>query len=200
MVEKSVVQFSAHLVFQGVPCGMKPSHMKSGKGKGKVALSLCFNWSPRHEGVVGEWVYSSANSLTSALDGGEQLASRPGRFTPIVRAQNTHWIGGWVDPSWRLFIAITNSLCRRSIGDSLPCVDIFFLSVYVNTHSIEERFNQKLSIVTVTDPDPTFTKNKTFNKVRKENRGTEREGKVGERRRMRGKNIFLFCLVRTCNI
>jgi hypothetical protein len=31
--------------------------------------------------------------LTSALVGGEWLASRPGRFTP-----GTHCIGGWVDP------------------------------------------------------------------------------------------------------
>jgi hypothetical protein len=31
--------------------------------------------------------------LTSALDGGECLALRPGRFTP-----GTHWIGGWVGP------------------------------------------------------------------------------------------------------
>jgi hypothetical protein len=31
--------------------------------------------------------------LTSALAGGEWLASRHGRLTP-----STHWIGGWVDP------------------------------------------------------------------------------------------------------
>jgi hypothetical protein len=31
-------------------------------------------------------VYSSAHSLTSALDGGEWSASRPGRFTPRERA------------------------------------------------------------------------------------------------------------------
>jgi hypothetical protein len=36
-----------------------------------VKLSLCFNWAPRHEGVLGEWSYSSIHSLTSALDGGE---------------------------------------------------------------------------------------------------------------------------------
>jgi len=34
-----------------------------GKGKGKVRLSLCFNWAPRHEGVLGEWRYSSIHSL-----------------------------------------------------------------------------------------------------------------------------------------
>jgi hypothetical protein len=37
------------------------------KGKGKVVPVL--NWAPRHEGVLGEWRYSSTHSLTSALDG-----------------------------------------------------------------------------------------------------------------------------------
>jgi hypothetical protein len=52
------------------------------KVKVKVKLSLRFNRAPRHEGVLGEWRYSSTHSLTSALDGGEWSASRPGRFTP----------------------------------------------------------------------------------------------------------------------
>jgi hypothetical protein len=43
-----------------------------------------------------EWRYSSSRSLTSALDGGEWSASRPGRCTPRERAPGTHWIGGWV--------------------------------------------------------------------------------------------------------
>jgi hypothetical protein len=43
-------------------------------------------------------MYSSTHSLTSALDGGEWLASRPRRFTPRERAPGTHWIGGWVGP------------------------------------------------------------------------------------------------------
>jgi hypothetical protein len=34
--------------------------------------------------------------LTSALDGREQSASRPGRFTPTEDASGTHWMGGWV--------------------------------------------------------------------------------------------------------
>jgi hypothetical protein len=48
--------------------------------KGK--LSLCFDREPRHEGVLGVCRYSSTHSLTSALDGGEWSALRPGRFTP----------------------------------------------------------------------------------------------------------------------
>jgi hypothetical protein len=36
--------------------------------------------------------------LTSALVGGERLASRSCRFTPGETAPSTHWIRGWVDP------------------------------------------------------------------------------------------------------
>jgi hypothetical protein len=43
-------------------------------------------------------MYSSTHSLTSALDGGEWSASRPGRFTPRERVPGTHWIGGWLGP------------------------------------------------------------------------------------------------------
>jgi hypothetical protein len=67
----------------------------------KVKLSLCFNWAPRHGGVLGEWRYRSTHSLTSTLDGGERSASRLGRFTPRGRAPGTHWIGGWVGPQSR---------------------------------------------------------------------------------------------------
>jgi hypothetical protein len=59
---------------------------------------LCLNWAPRHEGALAEWRYSSTHSLTSALDGGEWSASRPGRFTPRERAPGTHWIGSWMGP------------------------------------------------------------------------------------------------------
>jgi hypothetical protein len=38
------------------------------------------NQTSRHEDVLGEWRYSPTHSLTSALDGGEWSASRPGRF------------------------------------------------------------------------------------------------------------------------
>jgi hypothetical protein len=36
--------------------------------------------------------------LISALDGRRWSASRPGRFTPRVRAPGDHWRGGWVCP------------------------------------------------------------------------------------------------------
>jgi hypothetical protein len=48
--------------------------------------------------LVGE-EYSSYSFTTSALDGGEWSASRPGRpFTPGERTPGTHWTGGWVSP------------------------------------------------------------------------------------------------------
>jgi hypothetical protein len=68
------------------------------KVKVKVKLSLCFNWAPRHEVILGERRYSSTHSLTSALDGGEWSVSRPGRFTPREIATGVHSIGGWVGP------------------------------------------------------------------------------------------------------
>jgi len=51
-------------------------------------LSICFllfNEAPRHEDVLGSGGALHA-FLTSALDGGERSASRPGRFTPRERA------------------------------------------------------------------------------------------------------------------
>jgi hypothetical protein len=74
------------------------SELCNNKIKVNVNLSLCFNWALRHEGELGEWMYSPIHSLTSALDGGEWSASHPGRFTPRERAPGTHWIGGWVGP------------------------------------------------------------------------------------------------------
>jgi hypothetical protein len=76
----------------------------------KVKLSLCFNLAPRHEGVLGKWRYSSTHSLTSALDGGEWSASRPGRFTTKKRDLGTHWIGGWVSPR-----AVLDAVVKRKI-------------------------------------------------------------------------------------
>jgi hypothetical protein len=61
-----------------------------------TSLSLCFNWAPRYEGLLGEWMYSFTHCLTSALDGGEWSALRPGSFTPKERARDIHWIGGWI--------------------------------------------------------------------------------------------------------
>jgi hypothetical protein len=53
----------------------------------------------RHGGAWGERRYSSYSFTTSALDGGEWSASRPGRaFTLGERTPGTHCTGGWVGP------------------------------------------------------------------------------------------------------
>jgi hypothetical protein len=52
-------------------------------GKVKAQFPCAFFLrAPCHEGVLGEWRYSSTHSLTSALDGGAWSASHSGRFTP----------------------------------------------------------------------------------------------------------------------
>jgi hypothetical protein len=51
--------------------------------------------------------------LTSALDGGEWSASRPGRFTSRERAPGTHWIGGWVG-----LRAVLDAVMNRKIPSS----------------------------------------------------------------------------------
>jgi hypothetical protein len=51
----------------------------------------------RHGGAWRERRYSSYSFTTSALDGSEWSASRPGRaFTPGERTPGTHCTGGWV--------------------------------------------------------------------------------------------------------
>jgi hypothetical protein len=60
--------------------------------------------------VYWKWRYSSTHSLTSALDGGEWSASRPGRFTPRERAPGTHWLGGCVGPR-----AVLDAVVKRKI-------------------------------------------------------------------------------------
>jgi hypothetical protein len=80
-----------------------------------INLYLCFfNWAPHHEGVLGELKYRPTHYLTSALDRGEWLASRPGRFTPRERDPGTHWIGGWVG-----LRAVLDAVVKRKITS--PC-------------------------------------------------------------------------------
>jgi hypothetical protein len=74
------------------------------KLKLKLKLSLC------HEGVLGEWRYSSKHFLTLALNGGEWSVSQPGHFTARKRAPTTHWIGGWVGPR-----AVLDVVVKRKI-------------------------------------------------------------------------------------
>jgi hypothetical protein len=60
-----------------------------------------------------DWRYIATHSLTSALDGNEWSASRPGRFTSRERAPGTHWIEGWVD-------AVVKRKIRSHRRDSNP--------------------------------------------------------------------------------
>jgi hypothetical protein len=55
-------------------------------------------------------MYSSTHSLTSAVDGGEWSASRPGRFTPGQKAPGINWIGGCVG-----FRAVLDAVVKRKI-------------------------------------------------------------------------------------
>jgi hypothetical protein len=71
----------------------------SDSGKVKLNWSLYFNWAPRREVVLGKWRYSSTHYLTSALDGGEWSALRPGSFTAKERAPFIHQIRSWLGPS-----------------------------------------------------------------------------------------------------
>jgi hypothetical protein len=73
-------------------------------------LSLCFNSASHHGGVLEEWRYSSTHSLTSAIDGGEWSASRPGRSTRRETAPSTHWLGGWVGSR-----AVLDAVVKRKI-------------------------------------------------------------------------------------
>jgi hypothetical protein len=64
----------------------------------KVNSSLCLvNYAPRQEDVSGSGGIAPP-FLNSALYGGEWPVSRPGRFDSGERANDTHWIGGWVSP------------------------------------------------------------------------------------------------------
>jgi hypothetical protein len=98
----------------------------------KVKLSLCFNWAPRHDDVLGEWKHSSTHSLTSILDGGEWSASHSGRFTPRERAPSTHCTGGYVGPRAGLDAVMNTKIPspRRESNPRTPIVQPEAQSLY----------------------------------------------------------------------
>jgi hypothetical protein len=61
--------------------------------KKKIKVSCYMPWR-----LMGERRYNSYSYWTSALDGGEWSASRPGRALPPGKGPPVHWIGGWVGP------------------------------------------------------------------------------------------------------
>jgi hypothetical protein len=70
------------------------------------------------EAHLGDRRYSSYSSLTSAVEGGEWSASRPGRaLPPGETAPGTPWTGGWVGPRASLDAEVRGKilcLCRGS--------------------------------------------------------------------------------------
>jgi hypothetical protein len=70
---------------------------------------------------LGGEEYSSYSFSTSALDGGEWSASRPGRsFTPGERSPGIHCTEGWVGPRAGLDTEVTGKIlcpCRESNPD-----------------------------------------------------------------------------------
>jgi hypothetical protein len=56
-----------------------------------------FNWSPRHESVMGEWRYSPRIlDFDTRLRWVVSFMTRP--LHPQGRTPRTHWLGGWVGP------------------------------------------------------------------------------------------------------
>jgi hypothetical protein len=87
-----------------------------GRGKKKVKQSRYTPWRR-----LGGEEYSSYSFLTSALDGGEWSASRPGRtFTSGERTPGTHCTGGWVGLRAGLDTEVRGKIfcpCRESNPD-----------------------------------------------------------------------------------
>jgi hypothetical protein len=84
-----------------------------------------FNQAPCHEGILGSKGIAP-RILTSALDGGEWSASRPGCFTPRERGPSTHWIGGWVGPRAGLDAVVKRKVPspRRESNPRTPIVQL----------------------------------------------------------------------------
>jgi len=61
-------------------------------------FSLCFFlcWTPRHEGVLGEWSYSSTHFWPPHYMEVSGQLHTPAALLPEKRVPCIHWIGGWV--------------------------------------------------------------------------------------------------------
>jgi hypothetical protein len=70
--------------------------------------------------------------LTSAIDGGEWSASRPGRFTAKEKDPGTPWLGGWVGPRAVLDAVVKRRIPspRRESNPSTPIVQPVCSALY----------------------------------------------------------------------
>jgi hypothetical protein len=57
-------------------------------GKVKVNLSLCFNWAPRHKGVLGEWRYSPHAFLIPGIRWRRLISFKP---RPLYPQEKNPW-------------------------------------------------------------------------------------------------------------
>jgi hypothetical protein len=70
----------------------------NGEFAGKIKLFLCvINYAPHREDLCGSGRIAPP-FLTSALDGGEWSASRPGGFINGERDPIAHWIAAYLGP------------------------------------------------------------------------------------------------------
>jgi hypothetical protein len=67
--------------------------------------------------------------FTSALDGGERTASRPGSFTIRESSPGIHWRGDWVSPRTLLY-ALKVPLITISSNYSKQCLHIYHSGNY----------------------------------------------------------------------
>jgi hypothetical protein len=105
----------------------------------------------RHGGALGERRYCSYTFLTSALEGGEWSASRPGRALPLGKEPPvTHCTGGWVGPRAGLDAEVRGKiLCLcRGLNSIHPVRSqkLYWLS-YPALHSSEINVKQESIIV-----------------------------------------------------
>lgn len=110
---------SNHEDYCAMEWGLEPG--RSSQTNLVTRIVLCGYKSPIHEFKSPPWRrmwcggIAPSFFLTSALEGGEWLASSPGRFTPGDRSFSTHWIVGWVGPWADLTAVEKKNLC--------PCLE-----------------------------------------------------------------------------
>jgi hypothetical protein len=75
----------------------------------KVNLSLCFNWTPLHEGVLGSGGIAP-RVLHLGTRWGWVVSFTSRLLTTRKSAAGTHWIGGWVGPRADLYTVVKRKI------------------------------------------------------------------------------------------